>query len=169
MTNTELWAKVPELYLLCRAAGVQRLQVSFPGRNGNRVLISCITTPHTLHAEHTRPKNNRVKTRNPPDRGRVRVKKKKENEEVEEQKRIQKTNWLVNQKKKVQPAYSCITHLVDGQRSGMIHACGGAGGAHSAAMWRPAWCCWWSKNATQPESTCEDEDEGRKQEMGNIK
>lgn len=58
--------KVPKLYLLCRAAGVQRLQVSFPGRNGNRVLISRVTTPHTLHAENTRPKNNRVKTRKPP-------------------------------------------------------------------------------------------------------
>lgn len=53
----------------------------------------------------------------------------------------------------------------------MIHACGGAEGSHSAAMWRPgrAWCCGWSNNATQPESTCEVEDEDREQEMGITK
>ncbi len=40
------------LYLLCRTAGMQRLQMRFPGSNGNRVLISRIATPHTLHAKN---------------------------------------------------------------------------------------------------------------------
>lgn len=87
MTNTEEWVKVPELYLLCRAAGVQRLQVSFPGRNGNRVLVSRITTPHTLYAEHTRPKNNKSENKNLKNN-------KNENEEVGEQKRNNNKNKI---------------------------------------------------------------------------
>lgn len=47
--------QLPELYLLCRAAGMQRLQMRLPGSNGNRVLISRIATPHTLRAEYTKP------------------------------------------------------------------------------------------------------------------
>lgn len=40
-------------YLLGGAAGMQRLQMRLPGSNGNRVLISSITTPDTLRAEST--------------------------------------------------------------------------------------------------------------------
>lgn len=40
-------------YLLGGAAGMQRLQMRLPGSNGNRVLISSITTPDTLCAEST--------------------------------------------------------------------------------------------------------------------
>ena len=47
--------QLPErLYLLCRTAGMERLQMRLPGSNGNRVLISRIATPNTLRAEYTK-------------------------------------------------------------------------------------------------------------------
>lgn len=45
--------KAVSCYLLGGAAGMQRLQMRLPGSNGNRVLISSITTPDTLRAEST--------------------------------------------------------------------------------------------------------------------
>lgn len=38
---------------------MQRLQVRLPGSNGNRVLISRVTTPNTLHAEYTKPQRRK--------------------------------------------------------------------------------------------------------------
>lgn len=40
-------------HLLGRAAGMQGLQMRRPGSNGQRVLISSVTTPDTLRAELT--------------------------------------------------------------------------------------------------------------------
>lgn len=69
------------LYLLCRTAGMQRLQMRFPGSNGNRVLISRIATPHTLHAKiyktkRTREKERREKKKNKPIEEKEKKKKK---------------------------------------------------------------------------------------------
>lgn len=47
---------------------MQRLQVRLPGSNGNRVLISRITTPNTLHAEYTKKIGGREKLKDPPPR-----------------------------------------------------------------------------------------------------
>lgn len=62
-TRTEGWrqelsssgrvCKSVSCHLLGGAAGMQRLQMRLPGSNGNRVLISSITTPDTLRAEST--------------------------------------------------------------------------------------------------------------------
>ncbi len=77
-----------DLYLLCRTAGMQRLQMRFPGSNGNRVLISRIATPHTLHAKIYKTKRTR-------DKGR-RGKKQKKNKPIEEKKKQkQKKSRLV--------------------------------------------------------------------------
>ncbi len=79
-----------DLYLLCRTAGMQRLQMRFPGSNGNRVLISRIATPHTLHAKIYKTKRTR-------DKGR-RGKKQKKNKPIEEKEKKKKEKKQISNK-----------------------------------------------------------------------
>lgn len=110
-TNTTQRQQPPPLYLLCWAAGVQRLQVRLPGSNGNRVLISRITTPNTLHAEYTKPgggewsqKKRREEKKTLPRNQDI----KKWEEEKKRESRRRRTNELISETK---PANRWFTRL----------------------------------------------------------
>lgn len=66
---------------------MQRLQVRLPGSNGNRVLISRITTPNTLHAEYTKPGKKTYKEETPKEERKNERQQKKQGQKVARKKR----------------------------------------------------------------------------------
>lgn len=86
-------------YLLCRTAGMQRLQMRLPGSNGNRVLISRITTPNTLHAEYTKKTGGGKEKRDKREKRRQNKNKKEEKERTNREiKKIGKKTLISDKK-----------------------------------------------------------------------